>query len=244
LKIPLPKVTNVGEPKAHPFPFQIGTQTLEFLQGTIFYVSFVDIAAGEFIRIPGAMEHMEARFLERLYNKETYDQAWEYLRKYQEIFVQTVYSNVLISFCSHWDWYIQRLSSFVEFARMYVSSPKLSKTEKKDFKRIGNIPFLFQIEILEKASGVMFSISQGIRDQLKEMTLVRNLGLHNRWEVDEKYLHLSDTKGLEIGDLRLIEIDELKCWHGGLISLITETAKCIAIRFVDAPDFPKNMILF
>ena len=241
-KIPLPKVTKFNTAKAHSFPFQIGYQTLEFLQGTIFYVSFADIAAGAYVRIPGAMDNIEKYFLERLYNKESYDQAWEYLHKYQEIFEKTVFSNVLISFCSHWDWYIRRLSDFIKFARTYVNSPNLSKSEEDDLKRISNISFTNQIEILEKASGIIFEISREIRDQLKEMTLVRNLGLHNRWEVDEKYLLYSKTKCFEIGDLRLVKIDELNCWHGGLISLITETSKLIAIKYLDAPDYPLDNV--
>jgi hypothetical protein len=224
--------------KAHPFPFQIGVQTLEFLQGTIFYVSFADIATGEFVRTPGALEHVKALFLQRLYTEQTYDEAWDYLKKYQHIFKKATFSNVLISFCSHWDWYIRQLAAFVGFARNHVESPNLSKAETRDLARIGRISFVRQVESLEKAIGVPFEVSKEIQVQLKEMALVRNLGLHNRWEVDEKYLELTGTKGLALGDLRLVEVDELYDWHGGLMRLITETSKRIAVRYVNAPSYP------
>jgi hypothetical protein len=81
LRIPFPTVTTFTEAKAHPFPFQIGFQTLEFLQGTIFYVAFADIAAGEFVRTLGGMERIEALFLQRLYTKQTLDEAWGYIKE-------------------------------------------------------------------------------------------------------------------------------------------------------------------
>lgn len=238
MQIKLPKVAKAVNAKAHPFPFQIGTQTLEFLQGTVFYVSFTDVATGEFVRIPGALDKMKAIFLERLHTEETYDEAWEQLEKYQEIFKKAAFSNVLISLCSHWDWYLRKLSKFVELGRAHVASPELSASETKELARLGYAPFLRQVELLEKASGCSFDVSEAIRGQLHEMTLVRNLGLHNRWEVDERYLQISKTGGLAVGDLRLIGVDELYAWHRSLIHLISETSKEIALGFIDAPDYP------
>ncbi len=238
MRIPLPTVRTFTEAKAHPFPFQIGFQTLEFLQGTIFYVAFADMAAGEFVQTPEGMERIEAFFLQRLYTKQTLDEVWGYLKKYQEIFKKAAFSSVLISFCSHWDWYIRQLAAFVEFARTHVESPALSKGVTRDLTHIGQIPFVRQVEALEKAIGVPFEVFKEKRAQLKEMVLVRNLGLHNRWEVDEKYLQLSETKGFALGDLRLIEIDELYRWHGGLMGLIRETSKYIAVRYVNEPSYP------
>jgi len=238
LRIPLPKVTKGIDAKAHPYPIQIGFQTLEFLQGTIFYVSFSDVAAGEFVRTPGAMDRMEAIFLEKLHTKKTYDEAWEYLKKYQEIFKKAAFSNVLISLCSHWDWYLRQLSKFVEFGSAHVGGPVLSKSEMKDLSRIGHAPFLTQVELLEKATGCSFGVSQTEREHMDEMTLVRNLGLHNRWEVDEKYLQTSLTKGLAVGELRLIEVGELHVWHKDLVHLLSQTSLEIAARFAAAPDYP------
>ena len=238
MRIPLPKVTKAADAKGHPYPIQIGYQTLEFLQGTLFYISFQDVAAGEFVRTPGAMDRMEAIFQEQLYNKQTYDEAWRYLKKYQEIFEKAAFSNVLISFCSHWDWYLRQLSKFIEFGNNHVGGPVLSNYERKELSRIGNSPFLRQVELLEKATGCLFGLSQNEREHLQEMSLVRNLGLHNRWEVDEKYLQHSKIQGLSIGELRLVGVDELYAWHADLMRLISQTSMKIAVRYVNAPDYP------
>ena len=196
------------------------------------------MATGEFVRTPGALDRMEAIFLERLHTKKTYDEAWEYLKKYQEIFKKAAFSNVLISFCSHWDWYLRQLSKFIEFGNTHVGGPDLSNSDRKELSRIAYASILRQVELLEKATGCSFGVSQNEREHMHEMTLVRNLGLHNRWEVDEKYLQNSTTQGLAIGELRLIEVDELSAWHADLMHLISQTSMIIAARFVDAPDYP------
>lgn len=238
MRIPLPKVTKTADGKGHPYPIQICLQTLEFLQGTLFYVIFQDIAAGEFVRTPGALDRIEAIFLERLHTKKSYEEAWEYLKRYQEIFKKAAFSNVLISFCSHWDWYLRQLSKFIEFSNSHVGGPAPSNSERKELSRIAHAPFLAQVELLEKATGCSFGVSQDERARMHEMTLVRNLGLHNRWEADEKYLQTSATKGLAIGELRLIEVDELHAWHADITRLISQTSLEIAVRYVDAPDYP------
>ncbi len=42
------------------------------------------------------------------------------------------------------------------------------------------------------------------------MSLVRNLGLHNRWEVDSPYLAKTDRQGFEPGELRTVDVGELE----------------------------------
>ena len=74
--------------------------------------------------------------------------------------------------------------------------------------------------------------------ELVEMSLVRNLGLHNRWEVDERYMARTRRVGsAAIGELRIMSLDELQTWQS-LISrvLIRSSSECAQI-FKDAPDF-------
>jgi len=37
------------------------------------------------------------------------------MSKYKEVFEVTVYQTVLIALNSHWDWYIRRLTEFIQF---------------------------------------------------------------------------------------------------------------------------------
>ena len=129
---------------------------------------------------------------------------------------------------------------FVTFSRKHIASPVLSNKETNEFLRIGHLPFLLQIDLVQKSTGCDLGISSINQEQLHEMTLLRNLGLHNRWEVDEKYMQLSKVGGLRIGDLRLVEVEELTRWHAALIRLILDITSAVAIRYVNAPDFPSS----
>ena len=64
---------------------------------------------------------------------------------------------------------------------------------------------------------------------LKEMSRTRNLGLHNRWEVDERYLELTGREDFELGELRIVEIDEINRWYESLINTLGETCRKTAV---------------
>ncbi|MGA9667103.1 MAG: hypothetical protein WBQ69_11750 [Gallionella sp.] len=81
IRIPLPDMVRNREAKIHPYPFHIGLQTLEFMQGSLFYASLVDIASGAYIRQPGGMANLERAFLEQLDSPKTYDDAWKILSR-------------------------------------------------------------------------------------------------------------------------------------------------------------------
>lgn len=237
-KIPLLNMTQKDDAKAHIYPFQISLQTQEFLQAAIFYTAFIDIATSEYIRIEGKLEEIETIFTERLYTKESYDECWEFLQRYFDIFKKGAFQNVIVSLNSHWDWYIRNLSKFIEFARNHVESPKLSAKQRKEFSRIGNCSIAQQLGIIELAAGVELDLEEKDIEHFKEMSRVRNLGLHNRWEVDERYLELTGRKDIELGDIRFVEIDEINLWHGSLIKTLGETCRKIAIKYVGAPAYP------
>ena len=86
IRIPLPRIKHAQDATAHPYPFQVGIQTLEFLQVSVFYASFTDIATGEFVRMPESLPRIEQIFTAKLQSKESYDQLWEYLERCLPVF--------------------------------------------------------------------------------------------------------------------------------------------------------------
>jgi len=62
--------------------------------------------------------------------------------------------------------------------------------------------------------------------------------MHNRWEVDNYYLNKTSSSNWDLKDVRLIKIAELRSWSGSLSKLINETSLEIAVKYVNAPDFP------
>lgn|GEM_PF-1408141 len=237
-KIPLPSVSKTPGARAHSFPIQVSVQTQEFIQAVLFYAMFADIAAGRYVRLPNALNNIEQEVMKEGLDKKLWDNGWSYLQRYQPIFNNTIFQNVLILMRSHWDWYIRQIGEFVSFARNHVSSPALDKNQEKELARIGWKEITQQLTILEKSCGIKFNLSPAILSDINEMSLVRNLGMHNRWEVDDYYLNKTSSSKWELKDVRLTEIAELRSWSGSLSKLINETSLEIAIKYVHAPDFP------
>jgi hypothetical protein len=62
--------------------------------------------------------------------------------------------------------------------------------------------------------------------------------MHNRWEVDERYLEMSPDCGLEVGELRIVPLEELFAWHHSFTNVLHETCRAISMKYVDAPEYP------
>jgi hypothetical protein len=237
----LPKVTITNPGLAHPYPFQIAQQTLEFIQGTVFYYSLADRSSGKFFSDEENYFVLKADFINNGIEESAWDGGTDLIQKYQDFFKFMVFQNVLIAMSSHWDWYIRKLGSFVIFARNSAPSFSIMKVkDEKDLKRIGYADVLTQISLLEAACGSAFNLAQADKTNLHEMYLVRNLAIHNRWEVDQKYLDLSENKTYLIGDLRRFNMAELYSWQTGLQSALSKTWTTIGTIFKSAPTYPPS----
>lgn len=239
LRISLPKVTKKPNCKAHPFPFQIGFQTLEFIQASIFFTTLLDYISGEYLGQLTSLEKIKSKMIKDGLSDDEWEKSFECLTKYRKVFEKWIFQHVLIQIRSHWDWYIRRLGEFIVFARENAPCSPLSQKDKEELRRIGFTSLNKQLKILEKASGVKFNISKDVLDKLLEMALVRNLGLHNRWEVDSFYINRTNTLGWSIGEIREFDSIELGEWHKCIMNVINKTSVEISKKFVQAPDYPE-----
>jgi len=224
--------------RAHLYPYQIALQTLEFVQGAMFHMIFMDIAAGQRVRQPGATAEIEKEMIAGGTTQDVLDLHWKTWAKYKVIFEGFVFQNAIVSMQSHWDWYLRKLGAFILFARQAVAAPPLPSKTSKELKRIGFANFADQITILRESTGLPLVVPTESVERVKEMSLVRNIGLHNRWEVDEGYLGQTNSTDLwAVGDIRTVKSAELLRWHQDLMNVINATWPPIAERYVDAPDF-------
>jgi len=241
MKIPLPTITSLPNSSAHDYPFQIGYRAQKFIAGAIFYYAFVDMAVGQYVRQDAqAVERIQAAFREKGLSTQSWEKNWSCFEYYLNAFPSPVFQNALFSMIMHWDWYISRLGSFVEFARAYVQGPPLDTKDEKVLQNIGFKGIAQQIDILSKATGLNFNFEPEVIASATEMDLVRNLGTHNQWEVDHRYLHRSLVKKWALGDVREITSQELGEWRDSLGSIILETATAIAKLYNDAPTYLGN----
>lgn len=234
-RIPLPSATSVEPRRAHPFPLQIGYQTLEFLQGTLFYAAFADIATGQQVQRPGGVDEVEKLMKDSGLGSTVLNQGWNILQKYKAVFEGSISQAGLIAMNSHWDWYVRRLSAFIRFSRSHLGLSPLSKDKESKLARADFLPMADQLCIIQESTDVDLLLSENNMAELSEMTLVRNIGLHNRWEVDEIYLRKTRKSGLFVGDIRFITPGELQHWHSLLIKVINRSSAELAKGYSGVP---------
>lgn len=226
---------------AHPYPIQIGLQTEEFLQATVFHVIFADTAAGQRVRQAGAIQEIETELVANGLDLKAMSDGWTFLTKYKVLFSEFAVQNAPITMRNHWDWYIRKLGRFVEFARTTCEGPPLSKDIGKQLPLIGKkeMPLAIQLHVLRNATGLPLVIDANVMEAAQEMSLIRNLGLHNRWEVDEVYIKNSSHPGnWDAGEVRLVHASELAPWRHALSQLLIGTWSPIAQLYVNAPIYP------
>ncbi len=237
-KIELPKITIQKGAKAHLFPIQIAYQTQEFLHGAIFYFTISDESSGIFFHIPNSINILESSLKRKGMKKPEWDLGWNIIQQYKNMFENMVFKNVLITIRSYWDWYINQLSKFIIFAQENIGNPLQTK-EYKQLTRITYKEIVEQVEIIERICRLDFNLSQEIKQKIKEMSLVRNLGLHNRWEVDQQYISKTIAKNdLKIGYIRNFTAEELHAWHKVLIKLLHDTSIPIANKYLNVHKYP------
>lgn len=241
ITFPLPPMTMRADATAHPYPFKIGLQTEEFLQATVFYVILADLAAGQRVKQPGAIQEIENELLTNGMDLKALNDGWTFLTKYKQLFSEFAIQNAPIMMRNHWDWYIRRLGEFVEFGRTKCKGLPFSKEIEKQLPLLGKreMSLANQLDILRQATGLPLTIDPKILKAAQEMSLIRNLGLHNRWEVDKVYLkNCSQPKNWAVGEVRLVHASELVLWRAALSQLLLETWSPIAQLFVNAPNYP------
>jgi hypothetical protein len=237
MRIPLPDVVKRGIPQAHPYPIQIGMQTKEFLQGALFLAIFRDLATGAYVRQSEGNLMIEHLLKTNGLQDSHVAEAWQIVARYKPVFEGLVLQEVLVSLCSHWDWYVRKLAEFLVFALSAETGRQLTGSMYKDLRRADKANIVDQISLFERASGVQLLLDESDRVSLHEMTLVRNLGLHNRWEVDDLYLSKTERKNWNSGEIRIVPIEELRIWHSLMRNLLTRMSIDIAKRFVSVPHY-------
>ena len=226
------------EAGAHPYPLQIAKQTEAFIAASVWHVSFLDVAAGRYIRLPWGLWRVRRMF-------KVTDSAWQRglqsFLSHRQVFEKSVMQTIVVSLKSQWDWFVTKSGEFVIFAQTCESKHSLSSKKIIELKSIGqNKPIEQQIEILSRATGVDFLLPQSTKEAIQELTLVRNLGIHNRWEVDEKYLKRSiNAANWEIGELRTVSVDEVELWEKSTLTLLRNVSFPMAFRYGSAPSYPE-----
>lgn len=156
----------------------------------------------------------------------------------------TLQNNIFIM-AFQWDWFIYRIGRFALWGLEQENSPLLLKGLRKDLQRITALAVLKQVAHLELACDLKDTVTAAAMEDIEELGLMRNIGAHNRWEVDEKYMDKTKTVGptgpWKIGEYRVYGDAE---WLKLNVSMRRDgtwkIAEAIAVRFKDLGDFPEG----
>jgi hypothetical protein len=233
-----PRLFRGPQSTAHPYPLEIGFRAQVFTVGAIFYNAFIDEAMEQYLhQTENPYLKIRDQFLSYGVSEQVWDDNWKSFEAYINAFPNPTIQNALFGMVMHWDWYIEKLGVFVEFARYHVDSPSLNKKQEDTLRRIGFQNISNQLAILSSATGLKFDTDPTIIPNLVEMDLVRNLGMHNQWAVTEFYRERAIDPNWQIGMLRTVTMKDLEIWQQSLTDTILNTSKMIAEKYVSAPDY-------
>jgi hypothetical protein len=225
-----------SNPHKHLYPLKIALRAQRLIQGSLFYDIFMDTATGQYVRtVPNAERTIKDFLINNAgWNEETYETCWACFEGYVKEFQSPIHQHAVYSMISHWDWFISNLGKFIDFAEKSLSPEKQTD---KDLLKLNLKPFTRQIEIVKKETGIPLVIADDTLDLIEEMDLVRNLGMHNEWEVDETYLKKTKTSRFKFGDKRIFYIPEITKWHSAFLQLIGALASETAVRYAQVPKY-------
>jgi hypothetical protein len=223
----------------HLYPLKIALRAQRLIQGSVFYDVFTDMATGQYARIVPNPERAIRDLLIKIgWSEDTYEISWACFKSYLDEFQNPIFQHTIFSIISHWDWYISNLGRFVYFAEKYIYP---DKQINKDLLKLNFKPFSKQVHIIKIETGILLDIDNGIIDLIEEMHLVRNLGMHNEWEIDDIYLKYTKKEDMKLGEKRILDIAEITEWHSAFLQLIKVLSYEVAIRYAQAPEF-ENLI--
>jgi hypothetical protein len=154
-------------------------RAIELLQGATFYPAFLDSVAGLYRDSnKDMMEQLRQLFIAGGMTQDNWEISVNCLTKYMQYLPSPVMQAAVIEGLSHWDWYVGKLGRFIEFARQHGPKPVMSSAMERKLRSFSLHSFTDQIHVLEEASGNAFKIADSCINDVNEMVLVRNLGIH------------------------------------------------------------------
>jgi hypothetical protein len=144
----------------HPFPREIALRAQRLLQGSLFYDIIVDTATGQYFKIvPDGEKKIKELHMSYGRSEENYELSWSCFKDYLIESTSPTHQNAVYSMISHWDWYISNLGKFIHFAESHISH---NKGQDNYLLHINRMPFIKQIELLEKTTGLIFAIDNNV----------------------------------------------------------------------------------
>lgn len=226
----------------HPYPIRTYVDADSTIQAYMDYMDGLGFARKEITSRPGGLETvLEANG----WSRERIEKSVAIQKRIGPLLRGFTLQNNIFVMAFQWDWFIYRIGRFVLWALAQEGRSELSAGLRHDLERLSFLEVSRQISRLELACGLSGTVNPRAIEDIQELHLMRNIGAHNRWEVDEKYLEMTKTVGPDgpwrIGEYRVYGDEE---WLRLNLSLRRDgtykIAEAVAIRFSGLGDFPEE----
>jgi hypothetical protein len=224
-----------AQPPRHPFPLQIALRAEKLITGAIFYHALADAAAGQFVQ-SGPQSYATLRSLFTV-TDDAWEANWAAFVHYVESFPSPVLQSAFYVMVMHWDRFIASLRDFILFATHSPSANLLPSPVEDDLRHLARRTIVQQVATLQKVSPVGFRLAPTTIPALEELDLVRNLGTHNEWRANARYLEKTRLRRWKLNDLRTINGNELLQWRTSISDTISQCATGIATAYRTAPPY-------
>src|SRR5262245_35804356 len=238
IRIELPEVELKEGVRAHIFPLQIGEQVKEMIRATETHLSLTGRAVETMWQNE---EWTKIVFQEesKVYSQESFRLGFQTMIKYAPLFESYIRQHAVIFLVSEWDWYVTKLMQFLR--RSWKMEEWGGKTKRpQGFKKDKTVSEIeADVRRIQNLCGVSeWPFDPRVVEQWNELSLVRNLGIHHRWEVNRHYLKASMWREYWYpGDLRIPIEDEVVTWIDCVKDAVNNTSVWAAKRFADAPAY-------
>jgi len=229
---PLPSTAEVSISAGHHgYPHRLAQYVREMVLAQFTYQVVKRAALQTLVRHPDGLEKLRMELNvdgDGGLREDVFRDHWQIERRFVKM--RPIWDNqdIILHWSSAWDWFIRRVAQF-------ISKAQLAKGIAVSHKKVLNMPFRQQISWLDRSCQSHITDERSL-GAVEEMIRVRHLGVHNAWQVDQKYLGEHPASSFRLGQIRVVEDRELSIWQAAMLEVIDRCASVVAERFSDAPS--------
>jgi hypothetical protein len=214
----------------HPFPKNLEITIRKRIQGIFTYLVITDHASYlHFANNPDGYQQLIDRLKSVGFSNGIDDESWNDFKLILNEKPHPLNQQVVFNIEFAWDRFLNEIGRFIVVANKEIGITYSSKDERT-IKRFHLAPFKEIVDCLNRNMGPTLIHDQEI-DSVNELSLLRNLGVHNDWIIDEEYCTKTKNQNLIIGEIRDVTIEEVIPLYSDLLSSMSKIASLVSFQY-------------
>jgi len=218
--------------KAHPYPLNLDMTIRKKIQGVFTYFIITDQATYlHFSRGPNSYNEFDARIRSQGFTNGIDNESWQDFKLYIEAKPEPLAQQIIFNIEFSWDRYLNGIREFIQKGNKSLNI-NFSNDDNKIIKRMHLSPFPDVVSCIDRNIGFT-DISHKEIDSVTELSLLRNLGVHNDWIIDETYLQKTKETNVILGELRVFTASDIAPLYQDLLISMRKITSVISKFYKD-----------